>query len=201
MKKIFLLFFSLCFACFHLVAQQLFNKKDLAGWHIIPGGKWEVVDGVLIGTSEKSDVRHGLLVTDKSYKNFIVSVTYKAIKGNSGLYFRVEEIDHLVGVKGFQAEIDPTKDAGGLYETMGRAWVVKPTPEAVNTWYRPNQWNEMTVEARGGNIVVKVNGKETARLTNDDGRTEGKIALQLHGEMDMHVMFKEVKIKLLPDQN
>jgi hypothetical protein len=53
----------------------------------------------------------------------------------------------------------------------------------------------MTVEARGGNIVVKVNGKETARLTNDTGRTEGKIALQLHGGQDMYVMFKEVKIK------
>ena len=197
MKKVFLLFISMCFVCFHLVAQQLFNNKDLTGWHIIPGGKWEVVDGILIGTSEKSDPRHGLLVTDKSYKDFIISVTYKAITGNSGLYFRVEEIGGIVGVRGFQAEIDPTKDAGGLYETMGREWVVKPKPEDVTTWYKPNEWNEMTVVAKAGNVIVKVNGKETARLRNDSGRLEGKFALQLHGEMDMKVMFKEVKIKIL----
>lgn len=197
MKRIFLLFFSMCIGCSHLLAQPLFNNKDLAGWHIIPGGKWEVVDGILIGTSEKSDPRHGLLVTDKSYKDFIISVTYKAITGNSGLYFRVEEIGGMVGVRGFQAEIDPTKDAGGLYETMGREWVVQPKPEDVKTWYKPNEWNEMTVEAKAGNVIVKVNGKEAARLQNDSGRLEGKFALQLHGEMDMKVLFKEVKIKIL----
>ncbi len=177
--------------------QPLFNKKDTTGWHIIPGGKWEVVDGVLIGTSEKSDPRHGLLVTDKSYKDFIISVTYKAIAGNSGLYFRAEEIGGIVGVRGFQAEIDPNQDAGGLYETMGRQWVVKPKPEDVKSWYKPNEWNEMTIEAKAGNVIVKVNGKETARLRNDSGRLEGKFALQLHGEMDMKVLFKEVKIKIL----
>ncbi len=177
--------------------QKLFNGKDLTGWHIKPGGKWEVIDGILVGTEEKSDVRHGLLISDKSFKDFIIKVKYKAISGNSGVYFRIEEIDHVVGVKGFQAEIDPEKDAGGLYETMGRSWVVQPKPEDVLTWYKPNEWNEMTIEARGGNVVVKVNGKESARLTNDPGRTEGKVALQLHGNLDMHVMFKEVKIKEL----
>ena len=70
-------------------------------------------------------------------------------------------------------------------------------PEDVKIWYKPDQWNEMTVEAREGNIIVKVNGMESARLTNDTGSVEGKIALQLHGEMDMEVMFKEVKIKVL----
>ena len=202
MKKSLLLLSILVSLGLHQAKAQgwkpLFNKKDFTGWHTIPGGKWEVVKGVLVGTSERSDPRHGLLVTDQSYKDFTVSVTYKAIRGNSGLYFRVEETpDQLAGVRGFQAEIDPNKDAGGLYETQGRAWVIQPTPEQVKTWYKPNKWNKMTVEARGGNIIVKVNGKETARLNNDTGRTEGKIALQLHGGHDMYVMFKEVKLKPL----
>jgi Domain of Unknown Function (DUF1080) len=201
MKKQHLYLAFLLSVCIHCAQaqtwQHLFNRKDTAGWHTISGGKWEVVDGLLIGTSEKSDPRHGLLVTDKSYKDFIISVTYKAITGNSGLYFRVEEIGGMVGVRGFQAEIDPSKDAGGLYETMGREWVVQPKAEDVKTWYRPDEWNEMTVEAKAGNVIVKVNGKETARLRNDSGRLEGKFALQLHGEMDMKMLFKEVKIKIL----
>ena len=174
---------------------SLFNGKTLKGWHTIPGGTWSVEQGAIVGRSEKTDERHGLLVTDKSFKNFEVQVRYKAIKGNSGLYFRSEEVSGLVGVHGFQAEIDPEKDAGGLYETGGRAWVIQPTPEQVKTRYKPNQWNTMTVRAEDGHIVVHVNGKKTAELVDDPGRKEGHIALQLHGGMDMHVLFRDIKIK------
>jgi hypothetical protein len=100
-------------------------------------------------------------------------------------------------VYGFQAEIDPNQDAGGLYETGGREWVVKPTPEQVKTWYRPGEWNKMSVRAEKGHIVVTLNGKKTAELFNDPGRSQGHIALQLHGGMDMHVLFKEIAIREL----
>lgn len=175
----------------------LFDGKSLKGWYTIPGGEWKVEDGAIVGRSEQKDPRHGLLVTDKTYKDFEVQVTYKAIKGNSGLYFRAEEVGGDVGVHGFQAEIDPDKDAGGLYETGGRNWVVQPTPEQVKTWYKPGEWNKMSVRAEKGHIVVHVNGKKTAELFNDPGRTEGHIALQLHGGMDMHVLFKNIRIREL----
>jgi hypothetical protein len=172
----------------------LFDGKTLKGWHTIPGGEWKVENGTIVGKSPKSDARHGLLVTDKSYKNFVVRLKYKAISGNSGLYFRAEEVGGMVGVHGFQAEIDPNKDAGGLYETGGREWVVLPKAEQVKTWYKPGEWNQMTVRAEGKHITVHVNGIKTAELTDDPGRLEGKIALQLHGSQDMHVLFKEVEI-------
>ncbi len=176
---------------------NLFDGKTLNGWHTIVGGKWEVNNGVIVGTSPLSEKRHGLLVSDKVFKDFEVEVSYKAIKGNSGLYFRAEESGDEVGVHGFQAEIDPEKDAGGLYETAGRAWVIQPTPQQVATWYKPNEWNTMKVRAVGNDITVWVNGKETAVLKNDPGRRQGHIALQLHGSMEMEVMFRSVKIKEL----
>lgn len=176
---------------------SLFDGKTLNGWHTIPGGQWLVEDGAIVGRSEKSDARHGLLVSDETYKDFEIKVRYKAIKGNSGLYFRADEVGGVVGVHGFQAEIDPNNDAGGLYETGGREWVVKPTAEQVKTWYKPGEWNQMTVRAVEGNITVHVNGKKTAELTNDPGRSEGHIALQLHGSMDMDVQFRDIKIRKL----
>lgn len=176
---------------------SLFDGKTLGGWHAIPGGEWTVQNGAIVGRSDKQDPRHGLLVTDKTFENFEVEVRYKAITGNSGLYFRVEEVGGLVGVHGFQAEIDPTNDAGGLYETGGREWVVKPTPDQVRTWYKPGKWNTMTVRADGDHITVHVNGKKTAELFDDPGRKKGHIALQLHGSMDMHVLFKSVRIREL----
>lgn len=175
------------------VWRHLFDGKSLDGWHIIPGGKWEVRDGVIHGSNTSADKRHGLLVSDKRYRDFTVRLRFKALKGNSGLYFRTDKVQGSVGVHGFQAEIDESKDVGGLYETGGRGWVVQPSSEDVKTWFRPKQWNQMVVSTHGRRTVVHVNGRKSAELKNDTGRLEGHLALQLHGSQDVQVMFKEIE--------
>lgn len=174
------------------------DPRSLAGWHKLPGGQWQVDKGVILGTSGRSEPRHGMLVSDKRYKDFTIKLKFKATKGNSGLYFRVDKVPGAVGVHGFQAEIDAANDIGGLYETGGRAWVVKPTPEQVKQYFKPGEWNQMTVTAEGRHVVVQVNGQQTAELKDDPGRTEGHIALQMHGGQDMHVEFKDVVIEVKP---
>ena len=179
---------------------NLFNGKNLDGWHILPGGDWKVQDGIIAGTSPAAEPKHGLLVSDSVFADFEIEVSYKAVKGNSGLYFRAQEVADAVGVYGFQAEIDPDKDAGGLYETGGRKWVVQPSAAEVKKWCLPGKWNKMKVRAVGKEITVWVNGKQTAHLTNDPGRTAGRIALQLHGGMDMEVYFRTVRIKQITEE-
>lgn len=178
------------------VWKPLFDGKTLKGWHALPGGKWEVSDGAIVGTSASSESRHGLLVSDKSFGDFTIRLKFKAIKGNSGFYFRADEVGSGVGVHGFQAEIDASKDVGGLYETGGRAWVVQPSAEDVATWFKPQEWNQMTVSAHGRRVVVHVNGRKTAELKNDKGRLKGHLGLQLHGGQEMHVMFRDIEILL-----
>ena len=131
-------------------------------------------------------------MTEKRFGDFALRVRYKAVVGNSGLYFRVDE-GGGAGVLGFQAEIDPNNDAGGLYETGGRGWVVKPKPEDVSKWFKPEQTNEMTVVAVGGRVTVHVNGKKSAELIDDPGRREGHVAIQLHGGQDMDVWFESIE--------
>jgi hypothetical protein len=176
-----------------------FDGRTLTGWHMIPGGKWEVRDGVLIATNASNDPRHGLLVSDEMFKDFTVQLKFKAVKGNSGLYFRAVEVNDVVGVNGLQAEIDANQDVGGLYETGGRAWVVQPSEQDVRTWFEPGQWNTMTVSAHGRWIVVHVNGHKTAEVRDDPGRIEGRLALQLHGSQDVEVHFKDIQM-LLPER-
>ncbi len=176
------------------VWKPLFDGKTLKGWHTLPGGKWEVSGGAIVGTSASSESRHGLLVSDKSFDDFTIRLKFKAIKGNSGFYFRADEVGGGVGVHGFQAEIDASNDVGGLYETGGRAWVVQPTAEDVATWFKTQEWNEMAVSAHGRRVVVHVNGRKTAELKNDKGRLKGHLALQLHGGQEMHVMFKDIEM-------
>ena len=166
----------------------------MEGWHVIGKGRWKMEENALHATNVKSEKDFGHLVTDRDYTNFTVRLKYKAVKGNSGLYFRIAE-KGFSGVTGFQAEIDPDKDAGGLYETNGRSWVSQPKPEDVTKWYKPGVWNEMSVTARGGDIVVTVNGMTSAVLKNDPGRPAGKFALQVHGGQDVEVWFKDIYIQ------
>lgn len=172
--------------------QSLFDGKTLAGWHVIGQGDWSVEDGVVVGR-HKAAQDFGHLVTDASFNDFILRVKFKAIRGNSGLYFRIEE-KGASGVSGFQGEIDPNQDTGGLYETNGRAWVVKPTAEDVKRWYKPNEWNQMIVSALGRHVCVYVNGMKSAEIVDDPGRLSGKIALQMHGGQDNEIYFKDLDI-------
>lgn len=173
--------------------RPLWDGRTLHGWHIIGKGSWKIEDGAIHATNGKAEKEFGHLVSDRDFTDFTIRLKYKAIKGNSGLYFRVAE-KGFSGVTGFQAEIDPEKDGGGLYETNGRSWVSQPRPEDVKTWDKPGQWNEMTVSARGGNIIVTVNGKKSAELKNDPGRASGRFALQVHGGQDVDVWFKDIEI-------
>lgn len=192
---------ALAVTCFPgLAAEQwapLWDGRTLDGWHVIGKGEWKIIDGAIRGRHAKEEKEFGHLVSDRSFKDFTVRLKYKAVTGNSGLYFRIEE-KGFSGVSGFQAEIDPTKDAGGLYETGGRAWVVQPKPEEVRRWFKPGEWNEMTVSARGGHVVIHVNGIKSAELQDDPGRRAGRFALQVHGGQDCEVWFKDIELKLEP---
>lgn len=174
--------------------RPLWDGRSFNGWRVIGKGLWKIEDGALHGTNLKTEKEFGHLVSDRDYTNFTIRVKYKTVKGNSGLYFRVAE-KGFSGVTGFQAEIDPQNDAGGLYETNGRSWVSQPKPADVKTWFKPGEWNEMIVTARGGDIEVKVNGITSAKLVNDPGRASGKFALQVHGGQDVDVWFKDIEIQ------
>jgi hypothetical protein len=134
-------------------------------------------------------------VSDFAFGNFEVEIEFRAVTGCSGFYFRVEETGEKTGVKGFQAEVEPSFETGGLYETRGRAWVVKADQALVRSCYTPGEWSTMRVLANDGDVVVEVNGVETARLSNDPGRRTGSFALQLHGGQDLHVEFKNMRIR------
>lgn len=174
--------------------QPIFDGVSVAGWHEIGGADWTVEDGAFVGRQDADNPEHGHLVSDRSYEDFTVRVEYRAVRGNSGLYFHIAETGRGPGVRGFQAEIDAQRDAGGLYETGGRGWVAKPSAEDAASWFRPGAWNTMTVTAQGGHIAVDVNGSRSAELFDESGHKAGPFALQAHGGQDMEVEFRAVEL-------
>jgi hypothetical protein len=175
--------------------KPIFDGKTLKGWTPAPGGKWEVKNGAIVGTSPKSERRHGILLTDKQYSNFVVKAKFRVQSGDSGFYFRAERVKSAVSVHGFQVEVDTSQETGGLYETGGRAWVHRPTSAVVKKrGYKKGEWTDLELSAIGRNIVVKINGVVSTELKNDKGRLKGYIGLQLHGGQVMHVEYKDIVI-------
>ncbi|MFT5191644.1 MAG: hypothetical protein ACI9DF_003897 [Verrucomicrobiales bacterium] len=177
--------------------QPLFNGKDFSGWKTLPGGEWKMEDGVIRGLSPASEKRHGILLSEKTFKDFTVRAKFKVEKGDSGFYWHAQPVASGVSVSGFQVEVDSSFETGGLYETGGRAWVVLPDPAHIEKQakYRPGEWTDLSMVVQGSNAWVFINGSESARLTNDTkGNDEGHFGLQLHGGMDMDVSFKDLEI-------
>lgn len=174
--------------------KSLWDGKTLSGWHQVGDGQWVIEDGAIVGKTEKGARLYGLLVSDKTYKDFAVRFQFKSLKGNSGFYIRtiIEKPDMA---KGLQIEIDPRENTGGIYESYGRCWVDQPKPELVKSCYKLDQWNTMEVTAEGGHVVVKLNGTKTAELKNDPSRREGHLAFQMHAGNAMMVMFKGIEIR------
>lgn len=173
--------------------RPLFDGKTLKGWHPVGDGRWTVEDGAIVGRADNTRL-YGLLVSDGEFKDCTVRLKYKCLSGDSGFYIRTI-IEEPEKAHGLQIQVGRNgSGVGGIYESYGRAWLVKPTDEAEKGYNRDDQWNEMTIAAHGGNVVVHVNGTRSAELKDDPSRPEGHLALQMHAGCVMHVMFKEIEI-------
>lgn len=200
-----LLFAALaCSLSFHTASSKaskskaLFDGKTLEGWTALPGGKWEVVDGAILGTSPRSERRHGILLSNEQFEDFLVKAKFRVHKGDSGFYFRAGRVKSAVSVHGFQVEVDTSQETGGLYETGRRGWVHRPTAEVVKKrGYKKGEWTDLELKAVGGDIVVKINGVVSSELKNDKGRKKGHFGLQLHGGQEMRVEYKDIVIETL----
>ena len=169
----------------------LVDEGSLATWQSNGVGAWTVANEVISG--RKTGGGHGLLFSPEQHADFCVRFEVKAVRGNAGFYLRSEKRPGAEGAAGLQVEIDPAKDQSGLYETHGRKWVAKPDADVVRKHYRSGDWNEMAVCARGGKVLVYLNGHKTVELKDDTGRKKGYFGLGTHGG-DVHVQFRKLRI-------
>lgn len=182
-------------ACISLFGQQqsLFNGKDLTGWTIYGTEKWYVEDSLLICESGP-DSAYGYLGTEKSYKNFELTLDFKQeTNGNSGVFFR----SSIEGTKiaGWQAEVAPPGfDTGGIYESYGRGWLIKPE-KAKDVALKFGDWNTLKVRVVNDLVTTWLNGTQMIQLSDEQiGRASGQIALQIHDGGGIKVSWKNIVI-------
>lgn len=194
-----LLLFLFCILSGVLYSQKnirIFNGKDLSGWTIHGTEKWYVENGELVCESGP-DKEYGYLSTNKKYKNFILNLKFKQeANGNSGVFIR----SSIEGTKisGWQVEVAPqNQSTGGIYESYGREWLIKPKPEDEKI-LKPGKWNKLKIKAQGDEVTTWLNGRQMVYLKDDKvGKGEGFIALQIHSGGGIKVRWRDLKIKEL----
>ena len=176
--------------------KPLFNGQDLTGWTIHGTEKWYVENGELVCESGP-DKQYGYLSTETSYEDFELRVSFKLeANGNSGVFIR-SDIDG-VKIEGWQVEVAPPGNhTGGIYESYGRGWLIKPEPENEKV-LNADGWNTMKIRAKGDNVTTWLNGKKMVQLSDEKiGATNGFIALQIHDGGGIKVRWKDLLIKEL----
>ena len=196
MKHLNILLVFLTFLSVNAQKSSLFNGKDLSGWNIHGTELWYVEDGLLVCESGP-EKKYGYLSTEKSYDDFILTLEFKQeANGNSGVFFR----STLEGTKisGWQAEVAPPgNDSGGIYESYGRGWLIKPDPKKDKA-LKMGEWNRMKIKVVGDKVTTWLNGTQMVTLEDKKiGQGKGSIALQIHDGGGIKVRWRNLEIKPL----
>jgi hypothetical protein len=189
---------------------SIFNGKDLAGWHISRTNHhgttpdWQVENGAILG-SQNPPGKGGILLTDKKYRNFEVTLEIKPDWGcDSGLFLRSSEAGEA-----YQVLLDYLEggNIGGVYgEKLKDVQGVRAEYEP---HWKKNDWNQLRARIEGDvpHIQVWLNGAKITDWTDTanhaaGGATEGMIAVQVHGGNRWveggHHRFRNIAVKELP---
>ena len=176
--------------------EKLFNGKDLTGWIVYGTEKWYVEKGLLVSESGP-DKSYGYLGTTAEYGDFEVELEFKQeANGNSGVFIR-STVDGTK-VSGWQVEVAPPgNDTGGIYESYGRGWLVKPDPEKDKA-LKFGEWNKMKIVVQGDRVISYVNGVEMVNYADEKiGRGKGGVLLQIHDGGGIKVYWRNIVLKKL----
>ena len=201
MKKYFLLILllSISFSCNikeNTETISLFNGENLDGWTIYGTEKWFVDNNELICESGP-DKQYGYLGTDDFYDDFILELQFnQQSNGNSGVFFR-STVDGTV-VKGWQVEVAPPGlHSGGIYESYGRGWLIKPD-SSTDSIIKMGEWNDMKIKVLADEVTTWINGENMIKIKDSIiGKGTGGIALQIHDGGGIKVKWKNLKIQKL----
>lgn len=174
--------------------KSLFNGQNLDGWVNHGTEKWYVENGLLVCESGP-DAQYGYLKTTENFDDFELTLEFKQeANGNSGVFFR--STVEGTKVSGWQVEVAPPgSNTGGIYESYGRGWLIKPDP-AKDSALKMGEWNKMKIRAVGPKVTTWLNGTQMIEIVDEKiGAGKGGIALQIHDGGGIKVQWREINVR------
>jgi hypothetical protein len=193
-----ILVIAMVFCAIQTTAQtkSLFNGKNLEGWQAHGTEIWYVENEEIISESGP-DKAYGYLSTTDNYQDFELTLEFlQEANGNSGVFIR-SGIDG-VKISGWQVEVAPKGlHTGGVYESYGRGWLIKPKPEKEEA-LKEGEWNKLKILVVGDQLTSWLNGVEMVNINDDKiGNGKGFIALQIHDGGGIKVRWRNIILKEL----
>jgi putative membrane-bound dehydrogenase-like protein len=173
-------------------AKDLFNGKDLTGWHGDPK-LWSVQDGEIVGKSPGIP-KNAFLTSEMIAEDFKLTLKIKLVpnKENSGVQFRSEALPDGE-MKGPQADVGAGW-WGKLYEESGRG--ILSENKAGEKVVKTDEWNEYVVIAEGSRVKTYINGELCVDVDDAAISRRGVFGLQIHAGGPMEVRFKDLKLEV-----
>jgi hypothetical protein len=139
----------------------------LPAWTMKTSDGWVLVDGILTGGGE------GFIWTREEFGDFTLECEYRIGEGgNSGIFFRVEDVADPVQ-RGLEIQVyDPPPHEGLLKNDPGAVYDLAAPRELAQK--PPGEWNRMVLTCDGPYITVELNGVTVVESMNlDDWITPG----------------------------
>ena len=203
------LFLTLLLASVASAQTPLTDGKTFDGWEGDTTKQWRIEDGAFTsGALDKKQARNDYLATKKEFGDFELTLKWK-LQGtegfvNGGVHFRSKRVPKGTEVSGFQADLGAGYD-GALYDHLRRSKVIqRPSKEVLEKARKPTgEWNDYRIRAEGSRIQIWLNGVQTVDYTETDPSVEttGIIAIQIHGNSNAIVSYKDIAITELTAGN
>jgi hypothetical protein len=190
----------------------IFDGKSLAGWHVSATNHhgvtpdWKAANGIITGMQNPPG-KGGILLTDKSYKNFEVYLELNPDWGcDGGLFLRSSERGEA-----YQVLLDYREggNVGGVYGERLKGVRTYNSVDWEKVW-KKGGWNRMRVRIEGAipRIQVWINDTRVTEWQDfanhaAEGAESGMIAVQVHGgtqiwkEGGQH-RFRNIAVRELP---
>ncbi len=196
--------------------RSIFNGRDLTGW-AQEGDYFSVRDGVLVGESTSAKPLKSsryLVYKAEQLGDFELRGEFRLSKSaNSGIQLR--STDSMLKDTGYQADMSGNGGiVGYFYHTRQYLVGERGTDVAlvvggkkVNRFadgkelqkaYRPEQWNDIRIVAKGRLLVMWVNGVRMSSIADarlDYMPDSGYISIQLHQGPPMKIEFRNLRVR------
>ena len=146
------------------------GNKGLENFDRLGDANWRAQGNAVVADQAKVG---SFLVSKNSYRDFQIRAEFWAeTTTNSGIFIRLSDPKNVTAANSYEVNIydqrpDPLYGTGAIVDFAK----VSPMPKA------GGRWNTYLVKAKGGNILVELNGVQTVNL-QDSKFASGPIALQ-----------------------
>lgn len=187
---------------------DLLKGNTLDAWKV-PSSRWQLKEGSIIGeTGTEKLSTPEWIYTKQRFSDFEFTCELRLTgdnRRNTGIYYRVNTISYRGRFEvpsGYEFDAAATGDR--LNGSIGD-WYVRPSfrisadSVVIQKIYNSDNWNRMTLRARGDRLEYWINGVKIMDYCDPDpnGSREGTIGFQMHDGSVMKVEYRNIRVRPL----